>query len=355
MKEYFDEKNGQEKKLLLYVHGGLNHFKHTLERLKNVEEIKENGYYPIFIGWDTGPINCYGEQLFFIRDGKREPFLGFLTFPFQLFSDLGYGISRSPIYWWRIIQNAWDSGKLDISLKTSELKDADAFAKIVYKKYEESKKTEDESEKNFDVLKYSRDDEINYDIAGASFIRAAFWVATIPIKIVLTPVLSGIGQSAWDNMRRRSVICFHPEDQINLGSTRKQLAAVEDIYDGGNKENHLIMIDENGDELPSDEYKVIIKNKKIIKVIKLSNNQELSPAEFQKIKFKSEINLENGNTGALMQFMKAISKVTAPNRKRKVQNSIPEELDQNKLKIEIGKLKNNWLQTKLKNKTTICE
>ncbi len=140
MNTFFNDQKrlGKEnKKIMLFVHGGLNTQVETLERVvqrirdcdKNTKsdsadcnkeenlslEEKENqrlykrilqeGYYPIFINWHSWLFSTYMEHLFLIRQGEKRPVLGPLSFPFYLITDIGRSILRSPMIWASITEN----------------------------------------------------------------------------------------------------------------------------------------------------------------------------------------------------------------------------------------------------------
>jgi hypothetical protein len=110
------------KKVLIFIHGGLNTQMDSVERLvqdprtgeicneddsslkkdqspcqNRVEMIKEAGYFPLFINWRSSLINSYKESLLFLRQGKSEPVWGPITFPFILAYDVGKSLLRWPV------------------------------------------------------------------------------------------------------------------------------------------------------------------------------------------------------------------------------------------------------------------
>lgn len=87
-----------KKKILIFVHGGLNRFNNALNRANDLyQEILKDGYYPIFIIWDSSLLRSYLDHLLWIRQGRVYRCWGPLTFPFYLLADFGRGPIRAPI------------------------------------------------------------------------------------------------------------------------------------------------------------------------------------------------------------------------------------------------------------------
>lgn len=131
MDRYFEAQKGSDRKVLFYVHGGLNTQVETLKRVVQIvdecekDKVHEDcnktntfdkriykraldkGYYPIFINWHSWIFSTYFEQIGFIRQGRRDPY-GFLTLPTYIFMDLARAISRAPIVWLSMGKNNYN-------------------------------------------------------------------------------------------------------------------------------------------------------------------------------------------------------------------------------------------------------
>jgi hypothetical protein len=56
--------SGQPRKLAIYAHGGLNSEAGSIERIRMMAPyFRENGIYPLFITWKTGPLETIGDML----------------------------------------------------------------------------------------------------------------------------------------------------------------------------------------------------------------------------------------------------------------------------------------------------
>lgn len=66
--------DNRPRKLAIYAHGGLNSEEDSLARIRLMAPyFRENGIYPLFITWKTGPLESIGGML---QDGMREIFRG---------------------------------------------------------------------------------------------------------------------------------------------------------------------------------------------------------------------------------------------------------------------------------------
>jgi hypothetical protein len=64
--------SGKKKRILLYVHGGLNTAQASIERVVEYSsKIQEDGTYPIFVNWDSSLTSSYRDHLVLLRQGRR--------------------------------------------------------------------------------------------------------------------------------------------------------------------------------------------------------------------------------------------------------------------------------------------
>ena len=106
---------GGTRKILFYVHGGLNTQVNTLERVvqpvgsdntKLYEAILNGGYYPIFVNWKSSLWSSYFEHLFSIRQGTQVSVATGLATSFVVFPvDVGRSILRLPLTWGTLVAN----------------------------------------------------------------------------------------------------------------------------------------------------------------------------------------------------------------------------------------------------------
>jgi hypothetical protein len=89
--------------ILIRIHGGLNALRGApttvIQMNSAIRDDTAKRLYPLFINWDSGILESYGEHLFFVRQGRRQSF-DLIWAPFHLFADLGRAATRLPIVWW---------------------------------------------------------------------------------------------------------------------------------------------------------------------------------------------------------------------------------------------------------------
>jgi hypothetical protein len=88
--------------VLIRIHGGLNSLRGaptTSVRMNTaIRNDTAKQIYPLFINWDSGILESYGEHLFYVRQGRRKS-LDLVGAPFHLVADFGRAITRLPIVW----------------------------------------------------------------------------------------------------------------------------------------------------------------------------------------------------------------------------------------------------------------
>jgi pimeloyl-ACP methyl ester carboxylesterase len=177
--------------LLIFVHGGMNSrdvgLQHYLDDFKQID-----GYYPVFIVWPSGPLSTYLEHLFLVRQGikmetAKEKTFSFLTSPFMLVADLGRAVTRLPM----VIANNTRS-------------DFETITPI--RKQDRARMVDDYRE--LATNHYQVHIEDDYSRTQDRFIRDVSYWATLPVKYVVSSLLDGLGQGAWDDMLRRTETAY---------------------------------------------------------------------------------------------------------------------------------------------------
>src|SRR5256714_408907 len=99
-------------RLLVHVHGGLNSFGDTRQRMELVPVImneRADWYYPVFIVWPSGFFETYGEHLLWIRQGQRVNVIkGGITLPIVLSMDVLTALVSTPRHWLYQLENIKD-------------------------------------------------------------------------------------------------------------------------------------------------------------------------------------------------------------------------------------------------------
>jgi len=102
------EKDDGVKRVLIFIHGGLNTQIGSLQRVVDTRRKTEielynriavSGYYPIFVNWRSSFTSSYLEGITSIRQGEKRPVLGGLTAPLVVVADLIRSAARAPLVW----------------------------------------------------------------------------------------------------------------------------------------------------------------------------------------------------------------------------------------------------------------
>ncbi len=217
-KEHFDKTEGSKKKLLLFIHGGLNQWEDSNERAselaKKIMAETHGEYYPIFVNWDSALLSSYGEHLTSVRQGKTDRW-AWATSPTYLATDLGRGLIRAPVVWWSLIRNDLTS--------TPSNKDNWFF------NFFDLAREERDATKIADTLRNEPPDE-NFAFWLGPQAPYSFWkdwvlgstttALTYPIKFASSPWIDALGKSAWENMLRRTELLLHREQEFQTNAAQ---------------------------------------------------------------------------------------------------------------------------------------
>jgi pimeloyl-ACP methyl ester carboxylesterase len=187
-----------KKKVLIYIHGGLNDIAPTLKREQGLIECAtqrksvaerdcvEDDFYPIFINWSASLRSNYRDHLFRIRQGQVKSKTAKLTFPFVLAEDLISAVASSP------------------SAMTEELTDG----------YQEPRNDIwQAAKKRYQEGKLGLDAYLGEDLRsrGEKITTAISWFPVGLVKVVTTPAIQGLGQPAWEVLNRRASLLLEKE------------------------------------------------------------------------------------------------------------------------------------------------
>jgi len=191
-----DVRNAKEKgkKLLIFVHGGLNTQTGSVKRVKKLTpRILDAGYYPIFINWRSSWAFSYFNHLFLVRQGEEMTALGPVSSPVVLVYDAGRAVLRAPLVWSSQIygwtESLPGSGLSDdLNPREAQLMDAQTrdLAKAIRIMPGVDKRSDSETASS-----------------GVS------WFVLGPIRMLTAPLIDGFGTSAWDNMLRQTQLLIH--------------------------------------------------------------------------------------------------------------------------------------------------
>ena len=206
------------RRVLVYIHGGLNHLGYSAGVATEMRDpILAEGYWPLFLQWDSSLLSCYGDHLFFVRQGEDWGLLGVPLAPFFLAGDLLRGLAnlhlvglsqaRSFVYG---IPGLWTGslfGRGDDDEEPLAALAADGVPLDVW---------------------------VGEDLQGGGefALDMAARTVTYPIKLVQEPLLAGLGPGAWIQMQRRVHLLFLQDRDgglVHLLRRLREVQAAEDL------------------------------------------------------------------------------------------------------------------------------
>lgn len=196
-----------KRRLLLFVHGGLNTQKQSVQRVVELAPgITKAGYHPLFVNWRSSLVSSYFDHAFFIRQGEEWKVFGPLTAPFVIAADIGRSLVRAPLVWGSQLQGGvqtWPGIDLPYGLKQREC--------------ELAGRKDDPALPGPGTaidLAAGRDERSWREMALAGI----SWAVLEPIRLLIAaPLTDGFGTPAWDNMLRRTQLLFHTADEYKGG------------------------------------------------------------------------------------------------------------------------------------------
>lgn len=218
--------SGNTRKVLIFIHGGLNEPVGTLKRARNLyDDILCAGYYPIFINWRSSLLSSYKDHLLFVRQGRFYPPpdpAGFLWSPGYVFSDVMRGVGRVFLSAGQLLMNDIDGGPwcpgyrfcanpppVDIvnQLKGKSTPKGEMLSSAGTEKGPKSIPFKDE---NISVVKDEKTNGVR-----TSILAAFPWLLTLPARIVAAPILDTAGAGAWEVMMHRTTTLFHTDEELD--------------------------------------------------------------------------------------------------------------------------------------------
>ncbi len=217
--EYHGE--GQRPRLLVYVHGGLNSYQATDEKIhdglaRDIMLDPDDWHYPLFISWKSDAISNWGEHLFRLREGKKaNAFVGALGSPFILIVDVATTVGRFPATLWYQVSNEKDRlasrGRLPTNWRSGAWKTAN-------RRLCDKDSCDDEDRRVYRAT----DPDLT---ANLSEYHSRLWpavgrgtqqVLTVPARYTLGSVWhSGVSSASWKVMKRRTLTQFFPASDFD--------------------------------------------------------------------------------------------------------------------------------------------
>lgn len=210
------------KRILIFVHGGLNSLKNSTKRVSDLigkYDNKEMPYYPIFINWDSGLWESYTDHLYSIRQGETAYTTGISSSPFYLIADIGRTIIRAPIAIGYTVDsdvNALPSGSLSGEDK-KYISSQRENAKLIYQCL---------LQRHSDSISLGR--EHDWEHSWRLYAKSIWNIVTYPFQLLTAPPIDGFGHPAWESMQRRAKVLFNKPEQFDIeGDPLKAPAALD--------------------------------------------------------------------------------------------------------------------------------
>ncbi len=200
-----------KKRLLIFVHGGLNTQVGTIQRAAALyRSIQAAGYFPIFLNWQSSLVSSYFDHLLYIRKGQDLGVAGVPFAPFYLLADVARSVARAPVVWSFLFWN--DIRSIPFFTPPDET-DARRIADDVKR------------EGIFDL----EEGDDKRDIAEVIASRFS-WLVTLPFKLLTAPFIDAFGKSAWEIMLRRTDLLYHTDGDFSTESDVAKRAHAEKGY-----------------------------------------------------------------------------------------------------------------------------
>ncbi len=247
-----------KRRVMLFIHGGLNTQVGSLQRLVDsfedsktrVDLIKEAGYYPIFVNWSSSLWSSYFEHLFRIRQGQRWSWYTGIPSSLVMFPvDLTRSLVRAPLAWGvqihndlQTVENFRNYFEPDLSDKVSaellcrynlgpDFKSCVDTIQFRKPPYCVPFTIEATPKPHMPPLRNPSKD--TFQIAhgedgrgcGEMNLRGLSYFVTLPAKLAIAPILDTFGTSAWINMKRRIHLLFHSEAEMISSAITDQASA----------------------------------------------------------------------------------------------------------------------------------
>ena len=234
---------GTRKRILLYVHGGLNTAQASIERVVEYSsKIQEDGTYPIFVNWDSSLTSSYRDHLVLLRQGRRaddwcceawkEYGKGYavganvaggvasvVTTPLYFAFDFARGVIRLPVdlygvyadllsSHWRSVftdentgKDHWPDGNCAVNAKVGMTPRADALL---------CEARHPSAEQKPYPLVQGVNQRTGWESAG-QILRT---LATVPVHIGSGLVIDMAGTGSWSAMHRRTTVMFNRDQDL---------------------------------------------------------------------------------------------------------------------------------------------
>jgi pimeloyl-ACP methyl ester carboxylesterase len=199
------------KKIMLFVHGGLNSRKAAFKRaMRNAPAIARDSIYPIFVNWNSGGLSSYGQQLFTVSGGVEYKHLKKVMFPFVAIQDLVTGIVKIPVTGFNNATSNWNTNGVYDPARNSAAWNVTRRNTLGIYKLLEKRMVADPGRQL--AVSWGADERKK----GTKVMRGLVSFVVFPTRLAGLPFYDGMGTQAWVNMKRRAKALYHPGCEFDL-------------------------------------------------------------------------------------------------------------------------------------------
>lgn len=210
----------QGRRILIFVQGGMDDFADAKARAEDsvrVGAIEQCGYDPIFVGWNANLWSTYFQGLWLYRRGMREKFNGPITSPFVFLSEMISGAANAPVTWFhQVFETDWRRLEFDKSAWNNSTTDFPSYGLLNFEPQvvnREYTAVRDLHPPEGEELRVSLNPYV--ESKGRAALDGATYFASFWPKLATSPLISTLGQAAWDRMQGRIQSMFHPDQYFD--------------------------------------------------------------------------------------------------------------------------------------------
>lgn len=180
-----------KRRLLLYVHGGLNTQRGTVSRAAGLAPYIPPGVtHPIFVNWQSSFFSTYWDHAVHLRQGQYWKRGGWPLTPIWVGSDMVRSVGHAPIDYFYEVKTVYDTFK---GSALSQQIDAAQQDTPPVPHIRHGRDLRSKPRKAFDV---------------------AMQVVFAPPKLVTAPLVDGFGTGAWNSMQHRTTALFQSDAEF---------------------------------------------------------------------------------------------------------------------------------------------
>ena len=233
------------RRVVVFFHGGLNNNKSTLERARDLsKQMMSEGYYPIFVNWQSALTVSLLEHIFVVRQGKWTPRTGWMTAGFYLGSDLARSVVRAPAVWYHHVGNEAEAVRQFYRARnhnSSLLPSGSTRADDSYERLRGLYEANCPNDADCKEIRVSRNDAsiTGWDatksalaVTGSGYVPSRYYLEALnwsgsglawwwlPVKALGSPILDGLGGPAWDNFIRHYKLAYQNSGERGPDATQ---------------------------------------------------------------------------------------------------------------------------------------